>query len=226
MPGNRPYGSVYLYRLRLSLLYDNLTTPVNGGDVLLSLPLNPNRDFVWTRSSRSFFRDPGEIRVFGNSFPAWSKCLIKNSHTVRQFLSLSGARSATLGHLAPTLGYCCIVKVPTVKPTVSVAFCSDRKPAIRPTSIWISCDSTGELQHMSWTTWGMGYAVGQGTEFVNNCKPNCAEGTFYPFSVTVQLSRPVPTGAPGEFKWSKASFTYPNGGPSGVHRYSMNLGSS
>lgn len=216
------HGGISLYQLNVSLVHDNVAKPVEAGYVLLALPLNPNNAFVWTKSSAQDFRNPVEMRTFGDSYPAWSRCLISNSRAVQKFLSLPGARSASLSGLRPALAFCCVLKVPIIKPAVFVAFCPGATPVIRPVSVSVSCDSSAELKHMKWTAWNSHYATGEGTELVNNCRPSCAAGTYYPYSVIVRLSRPVPNG-PKESLWTRASFLYPDKGPGGIRTYSADL---
>lgn len=55
----------------------------------------------------------------------------------------------------------------------------------------LSGDSTVSLSHMTWSTWNSATAVGTGTEKLDDCTPNCAQGTLHPVAVTVTLSKPV-----------------------------------
>lgn len=76
-------------------------------------------------------------------------------------------------------------------------------------------DGTTSLWDMTWPTWNSAVAVGQGTEKLDDCTPNCAAGTLHAVRVTVTLSRPVMacvTGT-GKWFWTRVSFTWPDGLP-------------
>ena len=79
----------------------------------------------------------------------------------------------------------------------------------------LSGDGTTSLWDMTWPTWNSAVAVGQGTEKLDDCTPNCAAGTLHAVRVTVTLSRPVMvcvTGT-GKWFWTRVSFTWPDGLP-------------
>jgi hypothetical protein len=77
----------------------------------------------------------------------------------------------------------------------------------------LSGDGTTVLWDMSWPTWTGGQAVGTGTEKIDGCDPNCAAGPEYPVTVTVTFSQPAGDRALGEWFWTYATFTWPNGLP-------------
>jgi hypothetical protein len=66
---------------------------------------------------------------------------------------------------------------------------------------------------MSWPTWTGGQAVGTGTEKIDGCDPNCAAGPEYSVTVTVTFSQPARDCPLGEWFWTYATFTWPNGLP-------------
>jgi len=76
----------------------------------------------------------------------------------------------------------------------------------------LSGDSTVSLWHMTWSTWSSTTAVGTGTEKLDDCTPNCAQGTLRPVPVTVTLSRPVLVCVAGKghgtWFWTRTSFTW------------------
>jgi hypothetical protein len=46
----------------------------------------------------------------------------------------------------------------------------------------------GPLHHfgaLKWSLWGQSQAVGSGAVWLDDCEPNCAQGTFHPFVVKV-----------------------------------------
>lgn len=77
----------------------------------------------------------------------------------------------------------------------------------------LSGDSTVALSHMRWSTWNSTTAVGTGTEKLNDCTPNCAQGTLHPVPVTVTLSKPVLVCVAGKghgtWFWTRTSFAWP-----------------
>ncbi len=79
----------------------------------------------------------------------------------------------------------------------------------------LSGDGTTSLWDMTWPTWNSAVAVGQGTEKLDDCTPNCAAGTLHAVRVAVTLSRPVMVCAAGTGKWfwTRVSFTWPDGLP-------------
>jgi hypothetical protein len=80
----------------------------------------------------------------------------------------------------------------------------------------LSGDGTTVLWNMTWPTWTGGQAVGTGTEKIDGCDPNCAAGPEYSVAVTVTFSQPARDCALGEWFWTYATFTWPNGLPSAL----------
>ena len=80
----------------------------------------------------------------------------------------------------------------------------------------LSGDGTTSLWNMTWPTWTSFQAIGNGTEKIDDCNPNCAAGTLHAVPVTVALTKPVMvcvSGA-GRWFWTQATFTWPDGLPS------------
>lgn len=71
------------------------------------------------------------------------------------------------------------------------AACGVGKPRVRPTQVNFCGDGSFVLTRMKWSTWTAGGAVGNGTANINGCTPDCAEGHFHAFAVSVRISRPV-----------------------------------
>lgn len=46
-----------------------------------------------------------------------------------------------------------------------------------------------QLGHIHWTSWKAVGAKGTGTLFMDNCSPNCAEGTYVPYPVVITAWR-------------------------------------
>lgn len=61
-----------------------------------------------------------------------------------------------------------------------------------PTEILTSADGSFYVNGIIWRGWGTGTATGTGTTHANNCKPNCAQGTYHEYSATIMLTDPNP----------------------------------
>lgn len=74
--------------------------------------------------------------------------------------------------------------------------------AVRPAQIIYTGDGSGVLGGFSgggpnprfgrlrWTIWNHRQAVGHGAVWLDDCEPNCAEGTFHPYAVGVRAFDP------------------------------------
>jgi hypothetical protein len=80
----------------------------------------------------------------------------------------------------------------------------------------LSGDGTTSLWDMTWPTWSTVQAVGNGTEKIDDCNPNCAAGTLHAVKVTVALTKPVMVcvSGTGRWFWTEVTFTWPDGLPS------------
>jgi eukaryotic-like serine/threonine-protein kinase len=65
---------------------------------------------------------------------------------------------------------------------------------VRPKEISISGDSTGEVTSLVWSNWGSPRATATGTEELDDCNPNCAQGHDTPYPATVTLAGLTPYG--------------------------------
>jgi hypothetical protein len=82
------------------------------------------------------------------------------------------------------------------------------KQQVRPASFILTCaDANSVLIKMSWQTWTQASAYASGTWDVNDCVPNCAEGTFDKFPALVVGWRPelLPGGSGGHY-FSRLTF--------------------
>lgn len=75
------------------------------------------------------------------------------------------------------------------------------KLLVRPAQIVYTGDGGGILGgfdggkgkgfgHLRWTRWTTGSALGHGANWIDGCRPNCAQGTFTPHAATVNAFRP------------------------------------
>ncbi|HTY29530.1 MAG TPA: hypothetical protein VMD51_15520 [Mycobacterium sp.] len=62
---------------------------------------------------------------------------------------------------------------------------------LRPTLIFIGCATSADyLSRLVWTDWTATSATAAAVHNVDNCKPDCAQGTYLRFPVRVTLSGP------------------------------------
>jgi serine/threonine protein kinase len=59
---------------------------------------------------------------------------------------------------------------------------------VKPKQIVTSGDGSGYVAGIAWSGWGGARATGAGTLKVNNCTPNCAQGTYASYPATVTLA--------------------------------------
>lgn len=57
-----------------------------------------------------------------------------------------------------------------------------------PAQIIVSGDGSAYVAGLTWTGWGLPSATGSGTLKLDNCEPNCAQGTYTGYQATVVLS--------------------------------------
>jgi hypothetical protein len=83
--------------------------------------------------------------------------------------------------------------VPTTTTTTEplpVLSTSDGGSVIEPATIYFGGAANDDLTNITWSTWGPATASGTGQGYVNNCTPDCAEGTVITDTFTVTLSQP------------------------------------
>jgi hypothetical protein len=81
-------------------------------------------------------------------------------------------------------------------PTVPTNSAIDGTQAVEPSTIDLSADGNGDLNGLTWSSWTAYSAKGSGSFNVNNCKPNCAQGTTVNVTVSVALSAPTSGSSP------------------------------
>jgi hypothetical protein len=75
------------------------------------------------------------------------------------------------------------------------------KLLVRPAQIVYTGDGSGILGgfdggrgkgfgHLRWTKWTTGSAFGHGADWIDDCRPDCADGTFTPHAATLNAFRP------------------------------------
>jgi hypothetical protein len=96
-----------------------------------------------------------------------------------------------------------------------VVFNCEMTAQTRPGSYVLACADNGAgLQGLRWTSWTPRLASGYGTEYENDCRPDCAEGHihYYPALVVLWGSGSVP-GHPAERRYTEVTLIYPGARP-------------
>ncbi len=99
-------------------------------------------------------------------------------------------------------------------PQYVVLNCLD-KAQVEPGTISLACADDGVgLTGLHWTSWTSELASAYGTEWENDCQPNCAAGHIRDYPVQVELwgSAAVP-GHPAERRYLQATLSYPKRRP-------------
>lgn len=97
--------NIYIYRLRIGLLYDNSDTPADAGEAVIALPVAPYDGYFWTKQ---YAAHPTSIPgVISGPIPAVSRCLVNNSRKLNDILAMAGARPAELTAVQAQLSTCC-----------------------------------------------------------------------------------------------------------------------
>jgi hypothetical protein len=88
---------------------------------------------------------------------------------------------------------------------------------VKPRSEILTCaDANDALMKMTWSRWST-QALGTGTESINTCVPNCAEGHFKHYPVITVLWRQVARKAPNSgTSYSRATIIYTGQVPKGL----------
>ena len=121
--------------------------------------------------------------------------------------SLAGCASAGSGTTAPAS------LTATQRSTVVVG-CSGQQQN-RPSSLVLTCaDANDALTALHWVSWANNQAFGTGTEKVNTCTPDCADGKLVSYPALITLWRPEPLpGHPGVRYFTRITRIYPANRP-------------
>lgn len=100
---------------------------------------------------------------------------------------------------------------------------------VKPASILISGDgsfyfdgrkkSHNRAAPLSWSSWTATAGHGTGFAWINNCKPNCAAGTFHQYPVKLEVSQPKHEG--GHFIFTQMTVTYTGTRPAHSQKTSL-----
>jgi hypothetical protein len=85
----------------------------------------------------------------------------------------------------------------------------------RPSSFILTCaDANDALTALHWVSWANNFAFGLGTEKVNTCRPDCADGKFVSYPALITLWRPESLpGHPGVRYFTRITRVYPSNRP-------------
>jgi hypothetical protein len=93
---------------------------------------------------------------------------------------------------------------------VPVLFNCYHQPENKPDFYIIACTNVGSfIVSLSWTSWTATSATATGVQEVDNCTPDCTQGTFDPYPVSVTFSDPAAVaGHPGETHFSRIAVSF------------------
>jgi hypothetical protein len=86
-----------------------------------------------------------------------------------------------------------------------------------PTRLLLSGDSSTFMRGLTWSAWGASTANGTGTLEIDNCNPNCAQGSLTGYHATVTLSGLTPYGS-GQQGYADMTISAP-GSPYGTQHF-------
>lgn len=98
--------------------------------------------------------------------------------------------------------------------SIVVVGCSGQQQN-RPSSLVLTCaDANDALTALYWVSWANNFAFGLGTEKVNTCTPDCADGKLvsYPALITLWRPEPIP-GHPSLRYFTRITRVYPSNRP-------------
>jgi hypothetical protein len=84
-------------------------------------------------------------------------------------------------------------------------------PAYRPRTLDVAGEGSFIVERMRWRNWGSRSAHGRGIGAQDDCRPDCADGTFHRAPAKVRLWRPRQRC--GELLWTRMTFVWTHGPP-------------
>ena len=80
---------------------------------------------------------------------------------------------------------------------------------IKPRKIIFACaDGAYYVNHLSWQSWHPGRAIGLGLFHQNDCRPNCADGTFHERRGRLVLRKRTWCSGPRKYVFKRAHVNY------------------
>jgi hypothetical protein len=100
-------------------------------------------------------------------------------------------------------------------------------PKVKPKTIIYTGDGSGffagatkvsesNFGSLHWTKWTSGEALGSGANWLDNCTPDCATGTFNGYPLTLKLGKPKVVG--GHDVFTRLTITYTGKRPPHTHK--------
>jgi len=83
----------------------------------------------------------------------------------------------------------------------------------RPRQLDLAGDGSGYVRNVTWSSWLPGTAIGSGEYGLDDCEPDCGDGTFHYARTTIVLSGPITKC--GYRVFTKGLFRFPDGAPIG-----------
>jgi hypothetical protein len=90
----------------------------------------------------------------------------------------------------------------------------------KPRRVIVTCaDANFRVRNIRWSSWTRREARGRGTALINDCDPNCAQGTFRRYPIRLRAFRPRLTGGcvPGSL-FTRLGWRFPRRKPAGAAR--------
>ena len=85
----------------------------------------------------------------------------------------------------------------------------ENKARVEPASFVLGCGDGGYgLSGAHWTRWAGADAAGVGTEYLNDCSPNCAAGHFHDYPVDIKLTGSDLVAQNEPFAYTMITLTY------------------
>jgi hypothetical protein len=95
-----------------------------------------------------------------------------------------------------------------------VLWSCESKPEVEPSSFVLACGDGGfGLTSVHWTEWAPADAAGVGTEYLNDCTPNCASGHFHNYPVDIKLAGSDLVAQNEPFAYTRITFDYTGARP-------------
>ena len=92
------------------------------------------------------------------------------------------------------------------------------KARYKPTTVNVLCDDGNfKVVRISWSSWTQTQATGRGTARVNNCMPNCDDGSFENYRVKLVASRKKEC-SNGKLEFVRLTYSFPMTKPNGARR--------
>jgi hypothetical protein len=132
------------------------------------------------------------------------------------------ATAAIVALGAPAAGASDPVAGASGKPPLLIANCF--KPKFKPAMVIVACgDASLGARSMTWSSWTQKSAVGTGTGQINDCDPDCVQGTTKTAPIELRVSKPLKCSS-GKRIFSKLRYTWTAGAPAGAQTVAIPFG--